>query len=170
MQGVSDGEASLIVSGDSRWYVNSDGSELQTSWAYYRLILSAYTKADDGMELPRYESFIAFAPDGLPDDATVLKSVDKIIADLQALKKAPVADPYTGPAILSGRSSGVFFHEVFGHRIEGHRQKRVEEGQTFKKKINEKVLPDTFSVVFDPTLRRLGDQDLVGAYRYHDEV
>ena len=169
IQGVYDGEATLSVLGDSRWYVNSDGSELQTSSAYYRLILSAYTKAEDGMELPRYESFIAFTPDGLPDDTTVLKSVDKIIADLQALKKAPVADPYTGPAILSGRSSGVFFHEVFGHRIEGHRQKNEEEAQTFKKKIGEKILPDSFSVYFDPTQRQLGKTQLAGYYLYDNE-
>jgi TldD protein len=168
-QGIFDGEATLSVSGDTRWYVNSDGSELQTSSAYYRLILSAYTKADDGMELPRYESFIAFSPDGLPDDAIVLKSVAKIIADLQALKKAPVADPYTGPAILSGRSSGVFFHEVFGHRIEGHRQKDEEEAQTFKKKIGEKILPDSFSVYFDPTQRRLGKTQLAGYYLYDNQ-
>jgi len=169
IQGIYDGEATLSVSGDTRWYVNSDGSELQTSAAYYRLILSAYTKADDGMELPRYESFIAFSPDGLPDDATVLKSVGKIIADLQALKTAPVADPYTGPAILSGRSSGVFFHEVFGHRIEGHRQKDEEEAQTFKKKIGEKILPDSFSVYFDPTQRQLGKTQLAGYYPYDNE-
>jgi TldD protein len=166
---IYDGEATLSVEGESRWSVNSEGSELQTSSAYYRLILSAYTKADDGMELPRYESFIAFASDGLPDDATVLKAVEKIIADLHALKKAPVADPFTGPAILSGRSSGVFFHEVFGHRIEGHRQKDEDEAQTFKKKIGEKILPDSFSVYFDPTQRRLGKTELAGYYLYDDQ-
>ena len=168
-QGIYDGEATLSVSDETRWYVNSDGSELQTSSAYYRLILSAYTKADDGMELPRYESFIAFTPDGLPDDSTVLKSVEKMITDLGALKKAPVADPYTGPAILSGRSSGVFFHEVFGHRIEGHRQKNEEEAQTFKKKIGEKILPDSFSVYFDPTQRQLGKTQLAGYYLYDNQ-
>jgi TldD protein len=164
-----DGEAALSVEGETRWSVNSEGSELQTSSAYYRLFLSAYTKADDGMELPRYESYVAVTPDGLPDDATVMKAVDKMIADLHALKNAPLADPFTGPAILSGRSSGVFFHEVFGHRIEGHRQKDEEEGQTFKKKVGEKILPDSFSVYFDPTLRRLGNTDLVGYYLYDNQ-
>jgi TldD protein len=166
---IYEGEATLSVEGETRWYVNSEGSELQTSSAYYRLILSAYTKADDGMELPRYESYVAFTPGGLPDDATVLKAVEKMIADLHALKKAPVADPYTGPAILSGRSSGVFFHEVFGHRIEGHRQKDEEEAQTFKKKIGEKILPDTFSVYFDPTQRQLGKTELAGYYLYDNQ-
>jgi hypothetical protein len=34
------------------------------------------------MELPGYESFMAFTPDGLPDDSTVLKSVERTIAGL----------------------------------------------------------------------------------------
>src|SRR2546430_5700545 len=73
-------------------------------------------------------------------------------------KNAPIVEPYTGPAILSGRASGVFFHEVFGHRIEGHRQKDENEAQTFKKKVGEKILPDSFSVYFDPTLRRRSEE------------
>jgi len=161
--------ATLSANAETRWFVSSEGSEIQTSQTYYRLIIYAYTKADDGMELPRYESYFAFTPAGLPDDATILRAVDKMIQDLHALRNAPVVEPYTGPAILSGRASAVFFHEVFGHRIEGHRQKRVEEGQTFKKMVNDKVLPESFSVVFDPTLRHFGNQDLVGAYRYDDE-
>jgi predicted Zn-dependent protease len=154
---------------ETRWYVNSDGSEIQVSQPFYRLFISALSKADDGMELPRYESYFAFTPQGLPDDATVLKGVEGIIHDLEALRSAPIVDPYTGPAILSGRASGVFFHEIFGHRVEGHRQKSEEEGQTFKKKVGQPVLAANFSVYSDPTLRRLGDSDLVGAYTYDNE-
>ncbi len=164
-----DGGAELYVTGETRWYVSSDGSAIQTSQATYRLMIHAMTKADDGMELPRYESFAAFSPDGLPDDATVQKVVEKMIADLAALRAAPVVDPYTGPAILSGRASGVFFHEIFGHRVEGHRQKNVEESQTFKKKLGEPILPQTFSVHFDPTVTRVGSTDLTGAYRFDNQ-
>jgi predicted Zn-dependent protease len=92
-----------------------------------------------------------------------------MIQDLQALRTAPIVDPYTGPAVLSGRASGVFFHEVFGHRVEGHRQKSEQEGQTFKKNVGQPVLPASFTVYFDPTLRRLRDKDLVGAYEYDNE-
>jgi len=154
---------------ETRWYVNSDGSEIQVSQPFYRLFISALSKADDGMELPRYESYFAFTPQGLPDDSAVLKAVEGMIHDLEALRNAPIVDPYTGPAILSGRASGVFFHEIFGHRVEGHRQKSEEEGQTFKKKVGQPVLAANFSVYSDPTLRRLGDSDLVGAYTYDNE-
>ena len=164
-----DGGVELYVTGETRWYVNSDGSAIQTSQATYRLTIHAMTKADDGMELPRYESFSAFSPEGLPDDATVQKAVDRMIADLAALRSAPIVEPYTGPAILSGRASGVFFHEIFGHRVEGHRQKDVEESQTFKKKLGEPVLPEAFSVHFDPLVTRVGSTDLMGAYRFDNQ-
>ena len=166
---VYQGGSSFTATVETRWYVNSEGAEVQVSEPQYRLYLSGVTKADDGMELPRFESWFAFAPDGLPADAQVLKAADRIIVDLRALKKAPVVDPYTGPAILSGRASAVFFHEVFGHRIEGHRQKLENEGQTFKKKIDQPVLPETFSVYFDPTARRRGATDLMGYYPVDNE-
>ena len=166
---IYDASASLLATVSTRQYVNSEGSEIQTSQVRYRLFIYAFTKADDGMELPRYESFSAFSPEGLPGDDEVLALVDRMIADLQALRDAPVVAPYEGPAILSGRASGVLFHEIFGHRIEGHRQKREEEGQTFKKKVGERVLPESFSVIFDPTRKSIGGKDLVGAYAYDNQ-
>ncbi len=161
--------ASFEADQEARWFVSSDGSMIQTSTTYYRLFIEATSKAPDGMELPRYESFAALTPQGLPDDAAVLKAVDKMIADLKALRDAPIVDPYTGPAILSGRATAVFFHEVFGHRIEGHRQKNESEGQTFKKMVGQPVLPTFLSVDFDPTLKRYGGVDLVGSYTFDDE-
>ncbi|MBZ5671211.1 MAG: TldD/PmbA family protein [Acidobacteriia bacterium] len=161
--------ATLLADVETRWYVNSDGSEIEVSKPFYHLYLTAQMKADDGMELPRYESFFSFDPEGLPSDAAVLKTVDQMIKDLRALRVAPIVDPYTGPAILSGRASGVFFHEVFGHRIEGHRQKAENEGQTFKKKVGEKVLPENFSVISDPTMRQLGAAGLAGYYDFDNE-
>ena len=166
---IYEASARFIAEVETRWYVNSEGTEIETSQPIYRLYLFAFSKADDGMELPRYESFWAVTPEGLPSDKTVLAAVAKMIDDLHALRRAPALDPYTGPAILTGRASAVFFHEVFGHRVEGQRQKLETEGQTFKRKVNEPILPTSLSVYFDPTLRRLGTTDLAGFYRFDDE-
>lgn len=161
--------ATLSAVKETRWFVSSEGAELRTSEVRFRLYIWAQTKAEDGMKLPRFESFTAFSVDGLPSDEAVLETVAGMIEDLAALRQAPLVDPYTGPAILSGRASGVFFHEILGHRVEGHRQKHADAGQTFKKKINERVLPAGFSVRFDPTRRRIGEIDLVGAYDFDNE-
>ncbi len=166
---IYDGAAHISAEMETRRYVNTDGSVIQTSMPLYRLWITAMTKAEDGMELPLHRTYMAFTPAGLPDDAALRKDVDQMIHDLLALRSAPVADAYTGPAILSGRASAVFFHEIFGHRVEGQRQKDEDEAQTFKKKVNQAVLPRNFSVYSDPTLKRLGTFDLVGYYPYDDE-
>jgi predicted Zn-dependent protease len=162
-------QAILEVSSETRWLVNSEGARVQTSQPSWRLFLIAQTKADDGMELPRYESYLGFSDKDMPTDAEVLKAADKMIRDLHALRTAPVAEPYTGPAILSGRASGVFFHEIFGHRVEGQRQKQANDAQTFKKMIGQQVLPKDFSVVFDPTAERIAGTPLAGFYRFDDQ-
>lgn len=161
--------ASFSANIETRWFVNSDGSEIQTSETLYRLFISASTKADDGMVLPLYKSYIALTPESLPDDETVSRDVASMVETLLALREAPLVEPYTGPAILTGEASGVFFHEILGHRVEGHRQKLEDEGQTFKKLLNERVLPENFSVHFDPTMTRHGGTDLVGTYRFDNQ-
>jgi predicted Zn-dependent protease len=93
-----------------------------------------------------------------------------MVALLGRLRRAPIVDPFSGPAILSGRAAGVFFHEIFGHRVEGHRQRNVNDAQTFAKSVNEAVLPTFLSVVFDPGQKKLGTTELMGHYEYDDEA
>jgi TldD protein len=153
----------------TRRYVNTEGTQTTTSTPFYRLSISASIRAQDGEILPLHETYMSFSPEGLPTDAAVTSTVTQMIETLQALQKAPVADAYTGPAILSSRASAVFFHEIFGHRIEGARLKDEDDAQTFKKKIHQQVLPGFLSVYSDPTARRVGESDLVGYYAYDDE-
>jgi len=160
---------SLMANVGNRLAVNSEGSKLQFGEGFWRIGIQASTIAEDGMELWQYKAFDACAPDRLPGDDEVLKAVDQVIEDIRALRKAPIVEPYTGPAILMNRASGVFFHEIFGHRIEGHRQKDVEEGQTFAKKIGKEVLPVFLSVVDDPSQRRFKNIDLNGFYEFDEE-
>jgi predicted Zn-dependent protease len=166
---VYESELSLTASSTAKYFTNSEGSALQHGTAWYRLTLYAGTRAPDGMELYRYESFDARSLERLPEDAALRRTIETMVRDLKALRAAPVLDPYTGPAILSGKAAGVFFHEIFGHRIEGHRQKDEEEGQTFTKKIGQPVLPEFLSVLDDPTLERVGNSDLNGHYLVDDE-
>jgi TldD protein len=161
--------AEFSANRESRWFVSSDGASLHTSDRRYRLLISAFAKASDGMELPLYESFYSTTPESLPSDAAVLEKVQKMIADLMALKNAPVMEPYVGPAILSPRSTGVIFHEIFGHRIEGQREKRENQSMTFRDRVGQKVLPDFISVYSDPTQQKYGDTQLAGYYKFDSE-
>lgn len=153
----------------NRYFVSSEGASLQHGKTLVRISMSASIKAADGMDLFRFDAFDAVTPDGLPNDTRLTQAAEKIVKDLIALKNAPVVEPFAGPAILSGRASGVFFHEIFGHRIEGHRQKDNFEGNTFTARVNQGVLPAFISVIDDPTLPKLGSTDLNGYYQFDDE-
>ncbi|MBU1297993.1 MAG: TldD/PmbA family protein [Bacteroidetes bacterium] len=163
------GDASVSFSVERKYFVSTEGARIVQNRYGIRLFLSATIKSDDGMELPLYLSYFAYKPENLPKDEQVITEVTEMVAKLKAMQNAPVVDPYTGPAILSGRSAGVFFHEIFGHRIEGHRQKSESEGQTFKKKVGEQVLPPQMSVIFDPSIKSHNGVDLNGYYTYDDE-
>jgi TldD protein len=149
--------------------VNSEGTQLQFGQIRYRLELFIQGKAPDGMDIDRYYNFDWVDPKETPDDKAVYAAEATMRKELEGLVKAPINDPAVGPALLTGRAAAVFFHEVFGHRAEGHRQKDVTEGQTFSKKVGEQILPDFLSITDDTTMKKLGAQDLLGYYQFDDE-
>ncbi len=152
-----------------KYYVNSEGSSVVNAEPIVKLFILASTKADDGMTLPLYRSYTAFSDEHLPSEAQLTQDADDMLKLLGQLRTAPLAETYTGPAILSGRSAGVFFHEIFGHRVEGHRQKDPNSSQTFKSFVDKKILPDFIDVVFDPTVKQRDSTDLVGYFKFDDE-
>jgi TldD protein len=151
------------------YQTTSEGTQLQYGQIRYRLELFIQGKAPDGMDLERYYNFDWVNPADAPGDKAVHAAGATMRKELEGLVAAPLNEPSVGPALLTGRAAAVFFHEVFGHRAEGHRQKDVAEGQTFAKKIDEPILPDFLSIVDDTTMRKLGPTDLLGYYEYDDE-
>lgn len=166
---VLESQVVLLVSVDNRHFVDSDGGKVQGSQVRLRLMLQANAQADDGMRLQRFESFEAQTPEQLPSQALLLTTARRLRDEVIALRAAPLAEPYAGPAVLAGRAAGVFFHEIFGHRLEGHRQKDDLEGQTFANMIGKRVLPSFLDMVDDPTAQLLGGVPLSGHYYVDDE-
>jgi TldD protein len=159
----------LTVQSETDYFASSEGSRIVAPHQLARLVVVAATRADDGMDLFRDQTFEAETIDGLPSQADLVVAINKLGQSLEALRKAPVTEPFDGPAILSGRASAVFFHEVLGHRLEGQRQRGDEEGQTFTKDVGKEILPQFLSVVDDPTVTRFQNTWLSGSYEYDDE-
>jgi len=149
--------------------VTTEGTELQFGQIRYRLELFIQGKAPDGMDIDRYYNFDWVNPADAPDDKAVSSAQATMRKELEGLVAAPINEPSVGPALLTGRAAAVFFHEVFGHRAEGHRQKDAAEGQTFAKKVGEPILPSFLSIVDDTTRKKLGSEDLLGYYQFDDE-
>ena len=161
--------ATFTALGMNQYQVNTEGTKLAFGQVHYRLELYVQSKAPDGMDINRYANFDWLDPKDTPDDKTVFASIRTMVKETEGLDQAPLVDPYAGPAMLTGRAAAVFFHEVFGHRAEGFRQKDINEGQTFTSKLGEQILPDFISIKDDPTEASLGGEMLLGNYLYDDE-
>ena len=159
----------LTVQNETDYFASSEGSEVVAPHVQARLVVFAVTRAEDGMDLFRAQTFEAETPEGLPKQAEIEAAIRDLGKSLEALRKAPVTEPFDGPVILSGRAAAVFFHEVLGHRLEGQRQRGDEEGQTFTKELNKAVLPSFLSVADDPTVTKFGQTWLSGSYEFDDE-
>ena len=159
----------LTVQNETDYFASSEGSRVVTPHLQARVVVFAVTRAEDGMDLFRAQTFEAETVEGLPTQPELETALRELGKSLEALRKAPVTEPFDGPAILSGRAAAVFFHEVLGHRLEGQRQRGDEEGQTFTKEVGKEVLPTFLSVADDPTLTTFGKTWLSGNYEYDDE-
>jgi predicted Zn-dependent protease len=152
-----------------QYFVSSEKSIIKTGRTYIRISAKGNILVEDGMELSKFYALDVGNFERIPNIEVIKKEVKKVIDQLYQLHKASITEPYIGPAILTGKASAVFFHEIFGHRVEGHRQKNDDEGQTFTKQLNEKILPDFISVYDDPTIQQYASTDLNGYYKYDDE-
>jgi predicted Zn-dependent protease len=162
-------QVSFEASNETDYLISSDGARIDTPSQTARLVLVARTRAEDGMDLFRAETFEADSAAHLPDQKSIADKTIAMAKNLEALRVAPITEPFSGPAILSGRASAVFFHEVLGHRLEGQRQRGDQEGQTFTKMLNKPILPAFLSVADDPTLTTFQGTTLSGHYNFDDE-
>ncbi len=166
---INRSSAQLRVLVARKYFVSTEGAMLAHNRTSFYLDVSGEVKAEDGMVLPLYRSYFALTPDKLPTGEQLAADAKELVRKLTAIKKAPIVEAYAGPALLTAGSAGVFFHEIFGHRVEGERQKSEYDAQTFKKKMGQPVLPRELSVVFDPTIDRYRGRDLNGGYLYDDQ-
>ena len=164
-----DPSVSITGEAETRWFVSTEGHRIREGAHRFRAAVRGDSLNDDGMLLSLFEAWDSATPDGLPDGDAMVAAVGELERELQVLRDAPEEEPYQGPAILSGRASAVFFHEIFGHRVEGHRLKRVDDAQTFRNRVGEAILPPILSVYDDPTLPATAGEDLRGHYRFDDE-
>ena len=166
---VLDGGMRLAADRIRVYLVNSEGTRLVREQVIYSMAFEVIGRAPDGLLLEQGQTLYGRKRSELPTEAELHTLADKALTDLRALAAAPVADPYTGPAILEPEATGVFFHEAVGHRLEGERQNDDNEGQTFKGQMGSQILPEFVSVRDDPSLRVFDGISLNGFYPYDDE-
>ncbi len=154
---------------ETNYFVNSEGAKIKEPRVLMRLSYQINSRNKDGMQLSRTNSYDGLTFADLPSENQIKQDISKSIEELKQLQNAPSADTFHGPVILKNRAAGVFFHEILGHRVEGHRQKDDDFGQTFTQKVGEQIVSPIITVYDDPTLTHFKNIPLRGHYVYDDE-
>jgi len=166
---IFDSGFTATVQATTKYLVNTEGTEIVYDEIVYAFSASALARAEDGQLLEASRTFYSRSFETFPKPDAIHKEVVGMVEDLLAQVGAEVLNPYSGPVVLAPRVTGVFFHEAIGHRLEGKRQRSDKEGQTFKDKLNEAILPTFITVSDDPSLATFEKKDLNGHYPYDDE-
>ena len=154
---------------ETNYFVNSEGAKIKEPRVLIRLNYQINSRNKDGMQLSRTNSYDGITMQDLPSEEQIKKDILNSIDELKQLQNAQSADTFHGPVILKNRAAGVFFHEILGHRVEGHRQKDDDFGQTFTQKVGEQIVAPIITVYDDPTLTHFKNIPLRGHYLYDDE-
>ncbi len=162
-------EAGLRAVAETQYVVNTEGTRIRQPRTWLRVSIQTRTRAEDGMDLRLYRWKDVRDPGSLPTQVELETWAEDLVDHTVALRDAPLGAPYDGPILLRGPAAGVFVHEVIGHRVEGHRQKDDDEGQTFRDRVGDTLLPTSISIVDDPTIDTWAGEHLNGHYAYDQE-
>lgn len=157
----------------NRYYANTEGTIIRNGKTFYTFAFSGSTQADDGMRLERSRGYMVVKPEELPRPEAVEKEAQELIATFAALRKAPlVEDDYRGPVLFSADAATALFERNVVPNILGIRPELGNPARTrgeFASYYKNRVLPDFFTVVDDPSPKKIDGQTLAGSYDVDDE-
>lgn len=172
---VQDSQVRLIAGAGNTYVINSEGTRVRTADNVTLLTVSAEVQAEDGMEVSDSILYCTESPQELPALERVLEEIDKMVNNLIGVMNAPVLESYTGPVLFDGVASPQLFREMLSEGVAGAAepvgtQRALFEGPgSLEKKLDQRLLPESFRVFDDPTLKKVGDSPLLGHYRFDDE-
>ncbi|MCH7808705.1 MAG: hypothetical protein IIB60_05720, partial [Planctomycetes bacterium] len=172
---IQDSKTQLLVGVSNAYIVNTEGTRLRTPDHGALLMISAELQAPDGMKISDGLSYFGPTPQDLPPEGEIFQDIDELVAGLMSAAAAPILDRYTGPVLFDNVAAGQMFRTMLAQSIAarvdpvGTQRRKLTGAGSLEKKLEQRILPDSFQIYDDPTLPKVGDTHLLGHYRYDDE-
>lgn len=172
---IQDSNVRLLVAAGNAYIVNSEGTRLRTGDAGTLLIITAEAQAEDGMKFSDSLTYAGDTTADLPPLDDMLTDIDEVVAKLTKAMEAPILEQYTGPVLFDGLAAAQMFRTMLAAGVAGRpepvgtQRRRFTGAENLQKKLNRRILPKSFQVFDDPTVKKAGDALLFGHYEYDDE-
>ena len=165
----------------TEYLLTSEGTEIRANHSFAAIEAGMNTLADDGMQVNHYYSTYAPRPGDLPNVGTVRKQLNVAGSELMGMRAAPTASDYTGPVLFESRAAAALVAQVLGPSLSGARppvafQAVVEQLMSslgarsdWSGKVGARVLPETVSLIDDPSAKDYKGTLLIGGYAIDEE-
>jgi predicted Zn-dependent protease len=157
----------------NRYFVNTEGAVLRSGTPTYIYSFSGSAQADDGMRLDRSHAYVVTRPEELPRQEQIDRDARQMIGTFAELRKAPLMeDDYRGPVLFSADAATALFERLVVPNILGSRPELGNPARTrgeYNSYYKSRVLPEFFTVVDDPSARKIDGVTLAGSYDVDDE-
>jgi TldD protein len=163
------------------YLMTSEGTVIRTTRSLASIEAAMDTEADDGMPLHNFYSSYAATPAGLPDPASVSKSLSQAATDLTAFRASALVSDYTGPMLFDAPAAAATLAQALEPSLSGARapltmsqdydtfMERVGGRNEWSGRVGTRVLPASVTLVDDPLLKDFQGQPLLGGYDIDDE-
>ncbi len=166
---LTDADLNIIAEKETTYFVNTEGTRYIIDETLYYINADVRTRAEDGKVIKNYRSLYYRLPKDIPSSQEIKSIIRELVEETLRLRKAEALNPANVPAILQPEAAGIMFHEAVGHRLEGERQIDDKDGQTFKEKVGEKIIPPFLSIIDDSTMKAYNGINLLGYYPFDDQ-
>lgn len=166
---VKSSAVELEASDGGYYVVNSEGTEVREPEPVSFVRVRAQAQAADGSTLRDAVTIHAFDPAHLPAQAELERDAAVLARNVTALAHASKGEDYNGPVLFEGVAGAQIFAEVLGHNLGAVRRQTGGRGgasnvSELDGRIGARVLPESFDVTDDPTVKDWHGHPLFGSY------
>ncbi|HWB85047.1 MAG TPA: metallopeptidase TldD-related protein [Bryobacteraceae bacterium] len=158
------------------YLVNSEGTEVRAPESIVYVRARASAQAPDGMVVRDAATFLSPDAAHLPSEAEMTRGVADLAQAVTALAHAPKGEDYSGPVLFEGEAGAQLFAQTLGENLALTRRPVGGGGRgggfqpsELEGRIGARVLPESFTVVDDPTQKEWHGQMLTGGYEVDRE-
>lgn len=163
------------------YFLTSEGTQIRTTRTLAAIEAAAETQADDGLHVHNFYACYKPRPADLPAAPAVRGEIERLSNDLATLRTSPAAPDYTGPVLMQAPAAASLLAQLLGPSVSGARPplaqmqffeqmiERMGGRSEWAGRLGAHVLPESVSLISDPTLKEFEGQPLVGGYEVDDE-
>ncbi len=171
---VQEGVVEMHAVRGTRTILTSEGTLAREPMGYITLTMAAGAQAKDGMPLKHYLVRAYPLKSGFPRQAAILRAAGTMLAELKALRTAPLHPDFSGPVLFEGMAAAQLLRQTVHRHLAGTpgmwaRGSRLPPSSKWAGKLGRRVLPSTFSLIDDPTLAAVGKTPVIGRLKVDDQ-